>query len=146
MFSFFRKVKRARAVAASIGQLIHYLSVGRETGLSPEKLLKGLVNNVFESMMIGDARVVRALVSMTTDTRLLVSLFTTPRDLQMITFDGDEEYFGFSLSCNLPHGAPRISLDPSFSREVTTQARMLYAECRKMPDAVEIKDFLPPAR
>jgi hypothetical protein len=144
MFGFFRKVKRARTVAASIGQLIHMLSAGRETlgEKSPERLLRGLGNNnVVERMMSADVRVVEALVPMTTDTSLPVSLFITPKGLQMITIAGDEEYFGFSLSCNLPHGAPRISLYPGALRKVTTQARMLYAECRTMPNAVEMKEF-----
>jgi hypothetical protein len=143
MFGFFKRARRARTVAVSIGQLIHMLSAGRENHgeKSPERVLRGLGVKLSDSKISGEVRMVEVLVPMTVDTSLPVSLFIGSNGLQMITIKGDEEYFGFSFSCNLPFGAPRICLDQGASRKVTTAARMLYAQCRSMPNVIEMKDF-----
>lgn len=138
MFGFFGRAKRAKTVAVSIGQLIHMLSAGRET-LGPESpVLRGLSSSDVAEAMRGDTRRVTALVPMTADQTMVVSLTLPPDGSQVLGIDGNDDYAGFHLSCGLPWGAVMIGLQPSLLRPVTKQARLLYAECKTMPGAIEM--------
>jgi hypothetical protein len=146
MFHFFGRAKRARTVAYSIGQLIHMLSRGYESmgPKSAERLLRGLGTDVQDERW-GQDRVVRALVPITTDQAMFVSCCIKSTGDQFLMINGNDDYFGFSLTCKLPLRSVVIDLRPgtihtsmaSTPRPVTKQARLLYAACKTMPNVVE---------
>jgi hypothetical protein len=143
MFGFFASRRRARTIATSIGQLIHMFSTGFETWGpgAPEMHLRGLGTGIEEEMM-GDARLIRALVPMSLDEAMWVSLFIKSDGQQTLMINGQNDYAGFSISCGLPAArAILIDLQPAASRPVTRKARLLYTECRTMPNAVDASDF-----
>ncbi len=142
MFRFFSGPRRAQQIAYSIGQLIHMLSAGRENhGLeSPERLLRGLGPFVNEDTISGQ-RVITLLIPMTTEVDFFVKLATTPDSRHTLMIEGRDAYAGFTLSCGLPPRAVMIDLRPGAFSKVTRQARLLYAACKTMPNAVEGRDF-----
>jgi hypothetical protein len=136
MFVFFGRAKRAETIAASIAQLIHMISGGKEHigPSSPERLLRRLGTNIKEETMGGGVRALRALVPMTTKQAFWVKLLMPPDNRpQVLTVEGNESYAGFTLSCGVPPKAITIDLQPGFSRSVTKDARALYAACKTMP-------------
>jgi hypothetical protein len=140
MFRFCARAKQARTVSSSIGQLFHMLSAGYESHgpKSPERLLRGLGTEVVDEMM-GKVRVVRALVPMTTEPEqaMWVSLLIEPDSGQTLMLVGDDEYLGFSLTCRLPLHTVIVGLQPPARRPMGKQARLLYAACMTMPNAVK---------
>jgi hypothetical protein len=142
MFGFFGGRKRAETVATSIGQLIHMLSQGYESlgPQSPERALRRLASSVTEQRT-GAGRTLNALVPITPDQAMWVSLLIDSTGDQGIHIGGNDTYFGFSLTCKLPLHAVIIDLQPATTRPVTKQARLLYAACRSMPNVVEGSRF-----
>jgi hypothetical protein len=142
LFNFFSHRKSARAVAASIGQLIHTFTTGYETlgPKAPERHLRGLGKRIEEETM-PDMRVLKAFVPITPEQDLMVGLIIGKDGRQVLTIDGHGEYAGFSLHCPLPRRVIVIDLKPTTHQPITKQAHLLYAECRTMPNAVEGRDF-----
>ena len=118
------------------------LSVGLETmgPKSPERLLRGLGTQIHEEQM-PDAQVLTVLVPMTTDQAWTVSLFRKPDGQQILMIAGGNEYAGFSLTCGLPLKTVTIDLQPSYLQPVSKQARLLYAQCKTMPNVIEAQGF-----
>jgi hypothetical protein len=138
----FSKRRHAKAVATSIGQLIRIFSAGPDTpGLgSPKSLLSRLSGDVRESFM-GDS--VSATLPMLPDCMMNVSLVTKDGS-KLLTVIGLDDYCGFHLRCNIPPKAIILSLESSWSNPVTDRARLLHAECKTMPRAVDLSDFGTP--
>jgi hypothetical protein len=143
MFGFFGRRRRAQTVAVSVAQLIHMFSFSHETlgPKGPERHLRGLGKRI-EEETIGDTRVVRASVPMTADSDLFVSLLMKTEADQVLMIEGGYgDYAGFSLHCRLPATTIVVDLEPPARAPMTKLARLLYAECRTMPGAIEGRDF-----
>jgi hypothetical protein len=85
---------------------------------------------------------VTARIPMTSDTAMVAILQIQPNGKQVLLINGeDDEYAGFSLSCGLPPKAVVVDLQPPFRRPLTKLARLLFAECMTMPNAVNGANF-----
>jgi hypothetical protein len=135
--SFLRK-RRADRVAHYLGELIHTLSDGREKHGPdcPEGLLRGLGSAVAEEIINGQ-RVLKLFLPVTTKDKFLLTLTTTPDSGQTLMIEGQDVYRGFSVACALPPQAVMLVLKRGALGKAMPQARLLYAACRKMPNAVE---------
>jgi hypothetical protein len=136
-----KSTKGTRALRL-IGHLIHTFGTGYETlgPKAPERHLRGLGKRIEEETM-REMRVIKAFVPMTPDQNLIVGLIIGDDGHQVVTIEGREEYAGFSLHCPLPPKVVVIDLKPTIRQPITKQARLLYAACRTMPNAVEGGDF-----
>jgi hypothetical protein len=142
MFGIFRRVRLARQVAQGIHELICQLSIAAVSNGSdaPERLLRKLASQ-WRDETTGKTRALLALVPMTAEAPLPVTLMLEPDGQQLLVVEGGERYAGFSLTCHIPPQAAVLDLQPGPLHGIALEARLLHAVFKFTRYTVKGSDF-----